>query len=578
MANERRTGRRLLEDLLKFRVRPRPDGESQLHYDDALVGDDSQAFSSALINIDELSKFRSLADNREYQYQSYDSMKSSPMVAAALDLYADDATQYDSMGRIIWVESDNPDIVTSGNRLLRILNIASNAWSHIYSLCTYGDLYLELFWTGKDKSKLSGEYSVEKVKGTLEEYIEAVDNPSEMFDLQHHGKSVGYLRVPTRTKEESMFSMSSNIYEINDSRIIDPRKYVHIYLANHTNRNPERVKWYDDESKKGSTNEDDYVIYKVLRGKSVLHDAYKLNQELSLLEDTLLLNRVSKSAIIRLLQVEVGDMPKGQVQMLLRRIKNLVEQKTVMNSDTGSYKSIANPGPADNAVYIPTRNGKGSITTQTIGGDPDVKSILDIEYFRDSLAGVLKIPKQFLGYTGDAAGFDGGQSLTKLSSRYARTIKRIQTAYLKGITEVLNTFFKEMKLDQYINQFTVRMVSPSTTEDAERDEALQTKADITGRIMDLVADYDDVTKRKVLKALFSGYLSQSEISEILTDAEDDQVDSEDESTSDDKFDEIPGEFSDEEFIDIPSDEVDDIESVGSTPDQATSFGDFEKLG
>ena len=121
--------------------------------------------------------------------------------------------------------------------------------------------------------------------------------------------------------------------------------------------------------------------YTVRRGKSILHDIYKTYQELKLMEDSLLLNRVTRSSIIRLLQVEVGDMPRSQVANVLRRLKQMMEQRNMMDKDQGTYRSQSGPGPIDNILYVPTYNGKGQISSTSIGGDVDVKSIADLDYF-----------------------------------------------------------------------------------------------------------------------------------------------------------------------------------------------------
>jgi hypothetical protein len=57
----------------------------------------------------------------------------------------------------------------------------------------------------------------------------------------------------------------------------------------------------------------------------LLYTAFKTWRELSLLENSLLLNRVTKSSIVRIISVEVGDMPKEQVGPHLQGIKSLIE-------------------------------------------------------------------------------------------------------------------------------------------------------------------------------------------------------------------------------------------------------------
>lgn len=100
------------------------------------------------------------------------------------------------------------------------------------------------------------------------------------------------------------------------------------------------------------------------------------------MEDSVLLNRVTRSAITRILQIEVGDMPRPQVREKLRQVKQMVEQRNFMDTNSGTFSNQASPGPVDNIIYVPTRNGNGAITMSSIGGDVDPKSLIDLEYFQ----------------------------------------------------------------------------------------------------------------------------------------------------------------------------------------------------
>ena len=127
-----------------------------------------------------------------------------------------------------------------------------------------------------------------------------------------------------------------------------------------------------------------------------------------------LLNRLTRSSLVRILNIQVPDMPKDQVANYISRLKEKIEQKSALEAGKG-MQEYTNPGPIMNTIYIPTYGDKGSITAQTLGGDFDPKSLVDLEYFRDKLFGNLKVPKQFFGFTEDGAGFNGGTSLTILS-------------------------------------------------------------------------------------------------------------------------------------------------------------------
>ena len=215
-----------------------------------------------------------------------------------------------------------------------------------------------------------------------------------------------------------------NDEDLNDVKIYGPGEFVHASLEDNSSRTPEEVELFitDEEIEEGKT---PFYTFTVKRGHSILHNTFKIWREMVLLENSMLLNRLTKSSIVRIVNVEVGDMPKENVGPHLVGIKGLMEQKTAI--DTGnSLNEYTNPGPVENNVYVPTHNGIGSLSTQEIGGDTSVKGLDDVDYFKNKLMGALKIPGQYLGFTDDSTGFNGGTALSLVSSRYAKTVKRIQ--------------------------------------------------------------------------------------------------------------------------------------------------------
>lgn len=229
-----------------------------------------------------------------------------------------------------------------------------------------------------------------------------------------------------------------------------------------------------------------------------------------------LLNRLTKSSLVRILNVNVGDMPKEQVRGYVQRLKEKIEQKSAIDTDKG-MANYNNPGPIENTIYLPTYGDKGVVSVQAIGGDFDPKSLVDLEYFRDKLFGSLKVPKQFFGFTEDGAGFNGGQSLTILSSRYGKTIKKIQNVLCQLVTDVINLFLIDRGLDNYVNKFRVRMQTPVTQEEIDRRQNTDNRTRYVGDIMNQIGGLieDKAFQLKIYKALISGVVSDSEVISLL---------------------------------------------------------------
>lgn len=521
-------GRKILNGL---RIKPLNKASGMnADVDDELV---NQLMSEDMAQIlQNLHEFRELSGNRAQKYDAFDEMEKDSVIAAALKMYADDATQYNLDGDVIWVESDNPDIAAFGNRLIKVLRLNENAWTHIYNLVKYGDIYLETFFDlepSKDdmhRVDIKGSYGTvlrtHKSGSRIDEYVEMVDDPAKIFELSRRGKTAGFLYLPEMDTNRTNVGHAYSIQIAGtDQQILPADKYVHIMLNQASNRFPETfdIEFKDDTQESGYRLEQ----YKVTSGKSILEDVFKTYRELHLMEDSILLNRVTRSAITRILQVEVGDMPKTQVREKLRQIKMMIEQKNFMDTQNGVFANQASPGPVDNIIYVPTRNGNGAITANTIGGDVDPKTLIDIEYYQQKEAGGLNIPLSYLkAQSGDGGGLSSGTALTKLDNRYARSIKRVQIAYTSGITNLLNLFAYKKGLISYINAFKVRMLSPSTIEDSDRDEQLDNRIRMMSDLLSMIENderYDKETVKEIIEYLTSTFLNKPEIASMLKTSE-----------------------------------------------------------
>ena len=500
------------------------------------------------LDISSIDALSQSAQNREQSYQLIDSMAQDDVIAAVLETYAEDTVQTNDSGQVVWIEAEDTKVLDYTSWLLNSLNVDKHLYQWAYCLVTYGDVYLrlyrnsdveedKLFRNNKRNKKLNestqgNEPINEDVKLRIYSnsdkyipYVEMVDNPGEMFDLQKFGKTHGYIKAPIRMVQQTSDALYSYLtrYKMkqSDVEIFDATSFVHGCLENTNQRQPETVDIYLDGYKNSSEytedgdayDADDSMTssYTVKRGQSLLYNSFRIWRELNLLEMSALLNRLTKSSIIRVLNVDVGDMPKEQVQAFMQRLKEKIEQKSSLIAG-GGMAEYNNPAPIENTIYVPTHGGQGTITPTTIGGDFDPKSLVDIEYFRDKLFGSLKVPKQYYGFTEDGAGFNGGQSLTIISSRYGKSIKNIQNILCQMITDLINLFLIDRNLNNYVNKFTVRMQAPVTQEELDRRTNTDNRIRYIGDLMQQLSDIEDkATKLKIYKALLGDAVNDPEV-------------------------------------------------------------------
>lgn len=579
---------------------PKPPLEFGVDTDNTLIYD-LNAVDSSRIDAARINAMTQVSQRRDELYTLIDSMCEDTTLAAALEIYVEDVTEKNDNGRIVWAESDDPNIGKYVTFLLDSLNVDKNIYKWVYCLCKYGDVYLRLFREEdiidpifQKHSRLNEGAKVdESIKVQVPKqgehfvfYTEMVPNPAQIFELMRFGKTSGYIEAPLSytgahyapNDVTTMYATTFLKYQFNqhDVKIYPATEFVHASLEDDITRAPEEVSLILDDPedykeqdyidpKTGRTVKDHSTLavnssnytgssytYSVKRGQSVLYDVFKTWRQLSLLENSILLNRLSKSSVTRVIGVQVGDMPKEMVQPTIQRVKQLIEQKSAINTAM-SMQEYTNAGAYENSIYVPIYGDKGNITTTLIGGDTDtnVNGLSDIDYFKTKLYSGLKIPKQYLGDTDDAAGFNGGTSLAIVSSRYAKTVVRIQTVILQCITDLINILLYDRGFTNYINKFDLKMTPPTTQEQLDRQEQRSSQIGIIRDIMDLVSDVEDpIKKLKILKSLLSTVALDSDLIGILQEEIDrleEEANPEEDDTGDDlddeefSFDEGPSE-------------------------------------
>jgi hypothetical protein len=513
----------------------------------------SQAINSN-VDISKLEGFSTVAQTREQIYQMIDTMAQDPILASYLRTISEDAVETNDSGKIIWCESDDSKVAKYVTYLLDSMNVDKNAYMWMHSLTKYGDLYLRLYRQSDyekdslfgndaknekeslneslkekdealDKSSEKNDMLKEDVNVVIHDrndhyvnYVESIPNPGEMFELTKFGKTMGYIKAPVAAQavKRDFMNYSYMQYKLKkkDVEVYSATDFIHACLEDSSNRSPEEVDIFLDDDTEGKSDKKVHT-YKVKRGQSELSSVFKIWRQLTLLENSALLNRITKSSVVRMISVEVGDMPKEQIGAHLQSLKSLMEQKTALKTGE-SMSEYTNPGPIENNIYIPTHGGVGAINASAVGGDFDPKQLSDVAYFQNKMFGALGVPKAFFGITDDGAGFNGGTSLAIQSSRYAKSVKRLQNTLSQALTDLINLMLLDKGLVKYINKFSIRMQPPITQEELDRRDNKRNKVGVINDIMQQLSDIQNpVIKLKILKSLLADSLTDVSVISLL---------------------------------------------------------------
>lgn len=579
----------------------------------ALIDDIIEAGINGGLDTYAIESFTTLANSREQIYQVIDNMSADSSVAAVLKVIAEEATEPNDQGHIIWCESQDPKISLFVNYLLNIMNADKNIYTWVYNLIKYGDVYLRLFRESDYEDKIFKKDSIDNKlatrtplnesvdlsenNNTLDEsvnlnvhrasdkyshYVEMINDPTTMYELVKFGRTYGYIETPNEENKLDFLSAAfgateNNIYgnyrmKSSDVNIYQADDFVHACLEDNFTRYPEKVDLFISEA--------DYTAnvnsqsYTVRRGKSMLIDAYKIWREKSLLENSILLNRITKSSIVRNIQVEVGDMPKTQVQATLRRVKELFEQKSAFKVGE-SMSEYNSPGPIENNIFTATHNGQGAITINAIGGDLEVKNLADLDAWVVKFYAAFGIPKAYFGYTEDGAGFNGGTSLAILSSVFAKSVKRVQNAIIQAITDAINLFLLDKGCKAYLNNFVLKMKAPITQEELSYRENLTSRISAISNMQALFSDIEDKSRRlEILKELINTLDYGDGIIQIIQE----EINALEQAKADEATNNDDTQSTEETSLETVEEPAEDTESLGNSSEVAMeSFEDTSNL-
>src|SRR6056297_1561771 len=224
-----------------------------------------------------LEGFTSIDQSRIQRYREYEQMAYVPELNAGLELYADDASLYNEDDRVVEVTSDNQEVVDTLEDLwFNSLDLTSNLWHIIYNTCKYGEAFYEII---PDNFK-----NPKKVK-----FIRYIP-PHYVARQEQDGNLLGFLvRVPPESTGAT-YSMSGDGEEI----FLKPWQIVHFKL--------------DDK---------EFDPY----GKSVLENGRLAFKQMKLIEDAMLIYRITRAPERRIFNIPVGQLPYREAMQKVEAFK-----------------------------------------------------------------------------------------------------------------------------------------------------------------------------------------------------------------------------------------------------------------
>lgn len=317
---------------------------------------------------------------RKEMYKEFETMDTEDTeISSALDLYADNATQGNSdEEECITISTEDENVKELFEKVKKDLALDVQVWSIVREIAKYGDCFEEIV--------VDSNLMIKKLKhlpcNTMER---CEDRYGELEDIAFKQEgSDNYKRV-------------------------DFRKWQVIHFRLQKER----------ES-----------IY----GQSILSPIRKVWKQLCMMEDALVIARLSRSSQRYAYIVDTEGLdPESSLEYIEKVKKSLRKRKTI-DIKTGKMDMSFNPMSIEEDVFLGTKSGGRSDVKVLEGQLPGVLS--DIEYMQNKKFAGIKVPKAYLGVEKDV---NAKATLTEQDVQFARSVRRMQFAVQDGLRQLFDT-------------------------------------------------------------------------------------------------------------------------------------------
>ena len=171
---------------------------------------------------------------------------------------------------------------------------------------------------------------------------------------------------------------------------------------------------------------------------SYLHKAIKPVNQLRMVEDSLVIYRISRAPERRIFYIDVGNLPKVKAEQYLKDVMNRYRNKLVYDASTGEIRDDRNHMSMLEDFWLPRREGGRGTEITTLPGGQNLGEIDDIVYFQRKLFRSLNVPISRLEAESQ---FTLGRSteITRDELKFTKFVQRIRKKFVPLFTDILKT-------------------------------------------------------------------------------------------------------------------------------------------
>jgi len=171
---------------------------------------------------------------------------------------------------------------------------------------------------------------------------------------------------------------------------------------------------------------------------SYLHKAIKALNQLRMIEDSLVIYRLSRAPERRIFYIDVGNLPKVKAEQYLKEVMSRYRNKLVYDASTGEVRDDRKYMSMLEDFWLPRREGGRGTEITTLPGGQNLGELADIEYFQKKLYRALGVPESRIANNG---GFNMGRSSEILRDelKFSKFVGRLRKRFSQMFNDMLRT-------------------------------------------------------------------------------------------------------------------------------------------
>jgi hypothetical protein len=172
---------------------------------------------------------------------------------------------------------------------------------------------------------------------------------------------------------------------------------------------------------------------------SYLHKAIKALNQLRMIEDSLVIYRLSRAPERRIFYIDVGNLPKVKAEQYLKEVMSRYRNKLVYDAQTGEVRDDRKYMSMLEDFWLPRREGGRGTEITTLPGGQNLGELSDIEYFQKKLYRALGVPESRIAGGGDGFNLGRSSEILRDELKFSKFVGRLRKRFANMFNDMLRT-------------------------------------------------------------------------------------------------------------------------------------------